>query len=1306
MFFKILFYLIGVYCVNALQDFNVASADFYVENPWIKTQFTQQPCFFAPLVVINVQTQLPFPPQTICNVTSNPLINCTYNFHFDSTNTTLFVQLYLWVPPKTFNQEISFPLFLSEAEGIKRGTILQTNKPLLFSCDVLDDPIVVVKTLNNGSLQKSTEYSYSYFGHIQVETAKPNLVSASFQNFTIYPVDTDNTFTIKLKSDFIFDNQPTLNVSMLNQVLIFQNPFALDKIEQNVDVKGSYFSTLGFPYYSKILLDYYFEDGLDSPYSLDSFYFTHGNSTHFQRYQWGFPSPPSYKETVYNGTKQVFTFIPLVESFFIEEPQNRYLSTPLENQEYISIIDANFNTNISFSFEYNGKTISSSYPFGLINVLSNGTMVNRFSTYFNSLYDFELSLKSPNSRVLNFPAAKKANSVPSMKEFNYTITGNNSINFRFRLIDDFGVYNYYFRHQSIGGTYNSFETLVSGNEKDGVYQLELSNVNKYFTYSLTVYNINGRSTYYSYNYLYLNYGIGLGTSLTFIPLKYIKDVYVEDQVVDVSNGSFNTSLYLLVDKSFPILQDSLFTISLSGKLFPSFLNNQGYYQFDIVIPAKIRKGYLSYSIYFNDFQEGNEDIYSIFGEKSQIMVTSGQFDFIGPVVESHGPSIPVFTFTSTSDSVDLSWSIRFSDMSGFKSATVNIISDFDRLGYTFNLTSSDLISGDAYDGVYKMQFPTIRYCKNMKYYISSLTTIDLLGNSWTYGKLSNRDLHPLYKYDKVIENPEPTFELICNYLVPNDIVPSISKLVLNSPTQLDTLSNNRGVKAEFTVINPDIIGISLRHLPICFFQTFQFADIVNATSVIKTLTNPNNITYECIANLPYGYGLRSNVAVSIYGISNNYYNLIGYSAIDLQKQFSNSIINTTINQPTITSYTTFESIGGKLTIYGNEFGNNGDNSVSIIFSNQTTLTPLSLSNDDHQLITDHIGSTNISFTVQLVNKFNRVSNLYSIYPKILCSSDCGVSLGYGYCNNRGTCTCLGDRAGEDCMSVNSKPIITPNPISPSVNISANDFSESPSFTSFLSVVSLRELEISETIVNEFIFDNTKWENIKDNSSTTQYSFKYSLANTTIVSNVQVFTEATNITFGNQQLQMFPSSIKFTFDISAYPFAKSTNSLQLVMLATFKSKDTDVCSFTEFTSDSDYDQYLKIQIQDRSLFGRFVKYGIIDGRERVVTNKLLTDISIYKSDESQTFIGLNIPYYSKQALLDPDFSVLINTDKAGDKENSICYEKSKGLTSAQIAGIVVGGAVFLFIVAALVIFFLSRNSKNFTAVKLRKIVARN
>ncbi|KAF2070665.1 hypothetical protein CYY_008010 [Polysphondylium violaceum] len=1270
----------------------------------------------------------------ICKIGNNPSVTVCSVFqrYVNETNTVVWVTLSL--PANTYDQQMDISIYKNDNTTlIKSGHIYyEKNVPMVFTCGLLKS-VPTVKTLNGGKVYKYKGSAYytgtGLYTFIQLESTEKNIVieTISMPSITYVPVILYRDNIIRLDIGIrIQPSIPSFDFILFNQNITLENIFAPEKIEQQVDIKGSFFDSPGYTNFSKVILDVYFEKGLDSPTSLSSM-LVHGNNTHFKVADFFSYGYGSFFITVNNGSSRTFGSSEYVPQSVSDKPQSVSF-TKYFYQKY-NLFDTSFNTNNSYSIDFWNSLMNSAYPFGIVNVLSNGTMVNKISNFYNpSQISISGNIAPPFSSYFQLPINSYENQITDfsiLKEFNFTWDGL-ILRVRLRLTDPIGISRYYFlptsgRTGARGYRYFSFETLVSGTDKDGVYETTMSLGNQYSMISIIVFNKAQQQRSYPADTLYYKYGFGATSRvLPGVGISII-DVYVKDQEIDVSDKAVKTSVYLKMANSFPQADKSFVLSFLPLKLiqFYSFVNNQGYHQFDIEIPAKVRSGFLQYNIMFNNrnFLD-NISIQGLFGVKSQINVTSKEFDYIGPVVESHQPAMTYYTMLYPNYELYLTWVIRFSDLSGFKSANVTFSTDFDRLGYSFNLNSSNLISGDIYDGVYQLRFPLISYCREMNFYISYLSTSDLIGNEWTYFRNTNYTLHPLYKYD-TLSYPQPSFKLNCTYST-LDTTPSIQSLLILSPT-LDTFSNNRVAKAEFKVVDTGDVGISLRHIPVCYFQT-EDIQVVSVDSSIKTIENINSITYECSTTLPYGFGYRSNVLLSIYGISNNYYNLVGYSAIDLQQKFG-TFINTTINQPVITSHSEFSYLGGKLVLDGYEFGNNGDNIVTITFINQTVLTPTPSSNSQNQLTIDYIGSTNNSFTIQLVNKNNRKSNLFTINPTRVCISDCGESLGYGYCNSRGGCTCLGDRVGPDCMALIDKPVITPNPNIPSVNVSTGNSSntETPTFTSFISVVSLRELDLTGTIVNEYIFDNSKWIYYNQDTSSDSgsdstspppmqaHSYLYTVnrpdVNTNITSTIQVFSQSTNITFGHQQLQMYPSSIKFTFNISSYAFSKSTNSLQLVMLATFKSKDTEVCSFTEFAPFSDTDEYLKIQIEDRSLFGRFIKYGIIDGREQVVTNTFLKDLSVSKSDESQSFIGLNIPYYTQHALLDPDFSVLVDQNKAGDKENSICPSQNNGLSRGQIAGIVIGGVVFLFIVSALVVYFLSKRGTSVLAIKLRRVVSK-
>lgn len=92
---------------------------------------------------------------------------------------------------------------------------------------------------------------------------------------------------------------------------------------------------------------------------------------------------------------------------------------------------------------------------------------------------------------------------------------------------------------------------------------------------------------------------------------------------------------------------------------------------------------------------------------------------------------------------------------------------------------------------------------------------------------------------------------------------------------------------------------------------------------------------------------------------------------------------------------------------------------------------------------------------------------------------------------------------------------------------------------------------------------------------------------------------TNISFANSDIKMNPSTIKYTIEISKYNFKNKLNRLQLIISAMMiinKTSDDDnnnnnnICSIKEFgeTIKEENSNYLKIQIDNHSIYARFIK----------------------------------------------------------------------------------------------------------------------
>ncbi|KAF2072441.1 hypothetical protein CYY_006253 [Polysphondylium violaceum] len=867
--------------------------------------------------------------------------------------------------------------------------------------------------------------------------------------------------------------------------------------------------------------------------------------------------------------------------------------------------------------------------------------------------------------------------------------------------------------------------LVSGTTTNGTFEIFVPFKKSICVLSVVLQDNFGRATPEDlYGNLMLNFHYGV-TAQDLNIISKINSMFFYPSTVDVSTTSQDVVLYLNLTQT---LQERLEqnTVFLEVLLNPNLDNPliQGvydkidqFYKFSFKVPAKIMPGNLDYFIIIN----GQQPIPQYYFPGAQLFAQNSQIiDMLAPIVISVKQYVP------------LTWELEFNDTSGIKNIIVGISSEYDVKGRNFSLPVNGQVSF-----MYNITYPLDPSCRDMKYWISYIYTEDMLGNKGETVRLSNSNMHPFYLFDD--DNVDVISLTSCGQ--PSDTAPPTLDLLKIITTTNVTIPNTQ-VRVEYLV--NDNTAVSSTMLPVCYFSGLGNEILSSESTVVQIFSN-GSVRFTCDFIFPLKFGPKA--FLTIYGIYDVYFNFIGFGIDDLaSKGFQNSYILTTSDVLVIESTNSLAISSSVLYLYGNGFSAHGDGCVVYMKQDNESvvLTPHIYSG--FALVLYHIKPAQLYTVFVNCPAQTLSSNVVTIKgplyveptpssnpsptpsstppattpPPPKCKSDCSEPQGYGKCVNGG-CVCNPPHSGIDCSSViDTTPVIKPNPNKPTVNVTIPGTSsgQTPEFTSFIYVVALREIDPlhNDQVINNYSFDSDKWILVEggsySNEQVTTVQYKYVIdnsLNTTIISTVQVFETATNITFGNQQLYMNPSTIKFTFKITSYPFNSQNNLLQLVMTAALESTEKVGCSYKEFVDDQSNSQYLKLQIEDRSLFGRFIKFGIIDGRQEAVSNTQLDNIyggkELSKSTSDQSYIGLNVRYFRNYALIDPDFSVLIDQNTARDQVNSICTNKSKKLTNAQLAGIIVGGVVFFFIIGAVVIYFYAKKNDSLLAVKLRKIGAR-
>ncbi|KAM9970805.1 hypothetical protein ACTFIR_002669 [Dictyostelium discoideum] len=578
-----------------------------------------------------------------------------------------------------------------------------------------------------------------------------------------------------------------------------------------------------------------------------------------------------------------------------------------------------------------------------------------------------------------------------------------------------------------------------------------------------------------------------------------------------------------------------------------------------------------------------------------------------------------------------------------------------------------------------------------------------------------------------------------------------------SKTKIDVGSQDRSITFDFVAQDLDS-GLKDAQFPIVYLttQNLDSAQCVS-TIVLKTDTTTN---YTCTMDVPLGFSYPLGFTISVYGFINNggYYS--GFPTDVIKSISPNAWYVSTdqysMDIPIITSSTVITNQGGNLWLGGRGF--NFVDEIKITYSPSNIVYKQVTTNKfNSALLVSDIISTNDPFTIQLTNSSPlKQSNIFTINPvlyffnysdpipttsptpttspnpttsptvtptkspiptnppqKCKGNPECGGE-DKGACTSKG-CICFTPWFGPDCSS-KLVEVVPPliNGTGPSVEIPTPGGEGGSSTTSgglppqiiyktLVSVVSLRELDFNGKAIKTIPLNS--WEYTEINSTISRYDTtltiegKQEKVNVTTV--MQWFDKSSTIVFAGQQLKMNPSTIKFNIDISSYPFSQSLNQLQLVMSATLISSgndNSDICSSKLFgdTTNGDDSNFIKLQVDDHSVYGRFLKRAIVDDLIISVDNVLLdSSLNTIESNThiQQSFIGINIPHFGRHVSIDPDFSLLIDQNPASkSSENSICSNDS-GLSKGQIAGIVIGATGFAAVVVVSALYSIHKTRSN-------------
>ncbi|KAM9968217.1 hypothetical protein ACTFIW_002653 [Dictyostelium discoideum] len=378
--------------------------------------------------------------------------------------------------------------------------------------------------------------------------------------------------------------------------------------------------------------------------------------------------------------------------------------------------------------------------------------------------------------------------------------------------------------------------------------------------------------------------------------------------------------------------------------------------------------------------------------------------------------------------------------------------------------------------------------------------------------------------------------------------------------------------------------------------------------------------------------------------------------------------------------------GGEVSIIG-WFGNGALSLTSFIVS--IGVLDCIVTSINQTVITCNVGAGKGTKDIKIINSVhpNIIFIGYGLfnYQNLIktCPNDC-TSPKNGKCNsNTGECECNDPFKGFDCSS--NIDITTPSTNS-TIDKDTGGATIGNQNTNYeISILSLNEISIDGSTIIKSHPLRGNWSNDNKETKTTPDSnifiFSQKLINNTCTINYtieEVKLKDKSFTFGTTTFTVEKGSIKLSVLIKDYQYQSSLNTLQLIFYsgAVDTNDDDDDCNKKETTintSNLNNQQnlnYIQISKNSKTLVGRFINQVIADSRPTFMSSTIIND-----NNKSSIKIGLNLPHCTHECLIDPDFSVLVNSDF---KESCDKSQKNKWIIPVSVVVSVVGFSIIITI----------------------------
>ncbi|KYQ93079.1 tenascin C [Tieghemostelium lacteum] len=328
--------------------------------------------------------------------------------------------------------------------------------------------------------------------------------------------------------------------------------------------------------------------------------------------------------------------------------------------------------------------------------------------------------------------------------------------------------------------------------------------------------------------------------------------------------------------------------------------------------------------------------------------------------------------------------------------------------------------------------------------------------------------------------------------------------------------------------------------------------------------------------------------------------------------------------PLLTSYISSPRSGGAAQLFG-VFGNGStiENSNITLYD---TNCPIGFINNTYIQFTAPPGSGRAMMNLTVQGK-SLVANYYYLEDNRPCPSNCngnGICQSDGFSNN---CYCMPGWIGSDCSIVGDQSPVKINNTNGQTEISNEDIQFG------IRLISLQELHFNGNIEREIPFQTWSLQDNQNSSNIVQYQLKHE--DSVITYTIEQVLQDRNQTFAGVDIHLKKDTIKLTVNISNWQFYQSLNTLRLIMHSYVQSKSDCEATINRQGQTNESIDYFTIQKDGNIFYGKFIDRVLSDGRSAYSSTIFLG------SNDTTIRYGITLPHFTREVLLDPDFSVLVD-----------------------------------------------------------------